>query len=98
MRIDENCDIQYKPQMAIYTWTVSDDYLIKVLDIVPLKDRTHGIDVKERIMGVFVKANLPISKLTAIAMDGTVNGLLGLCKANQFFGEFPLHHPQEVGQ
>lgn len=52
----------------------------ELLDIVPLKDRTHGIHVKERMMAGFVKANLPISKLTAIAMDGAVNALVEFWK------------------
>ena len=64
------------------------------LDIVPLKDRTRGIDVKEAMMAAIEKANLPIVKLTAIITDGTpamigsVNGLAGLCKADQTFPEF----------
>ena len=32
-------------------------YLWDELDIVPLKDRTRGIDVKETMMAEFVKAN-----------------------------------------
>lgn len=67
----------------------------ELLDIVPLTDRTRGIDVKEAMMAAFAKANLPIPKLTAIdgapAMIGSMNGLVGLCKADQ---TFPLHHPQ----
>lgn len=69
----------------------------ELLDIVPLKDRTRGIDMKET-MDAFVKAYLPILKLTAIATDGapamigTVNGLVGLCKADQTFPEFWNFH------
>ena len=67
---------------------MSNDCVIKedLLDIVPLKDRIRGIDAKATTMMVaFAKANLPISKLAAIAMDGasamvrSVNALLGLC-------------------
>ncbi|XP_077306295.1 general transcription factor II-I repeat domain-containing protein 2A-like [Lithobates pipiens] len=64
----------------------------------PLKDRTRGIDVKDTMMDAFVKANLPIAKLTAIATDGapamigSVNGLVGLCKADQTFPEFWNFH------
>lgn len=89
--LDESCDIQEKPQLVIFAWSVSNDCVIKeeLLDIVPLKDRTCGIDVKETMMAAFVKANLPIPKRTAIATDGapamigSVNGLVGLCKADQ---------------
>ena len=98
--LDECCDIQDKPQLAIFTRSVSKDCVIKeeLLDIVPLKDRTRGIDVKETMVAAFVKANLPISKLTAIATDGapamigSVNGLVGLCKADRTFPEFWNFH------
>ena len=72
------------------------DCLIKeeLLNIVPLKDRSRGIDVKEAMMAAIAKANLPIAKLTAMITDGapamieSVNGLVGLCKADQTFPEF----------
>ena len=60
----------------------------------PLKDRTRGIVVKEARIAAIAKANLPIAKLTAIitdgapAMIGSVNRLVGLCKADQTFPEF----------
>ncbi|KAK9543263.1 hypothetical protein VZT92_001054 [Zoarces viviparus] len=50
------------------------------------------------MMAAFAKANLPIPKLTAIATDGapamigSVNGLVGLCKADQTFPEFWNFH------
>ena len=98
--LDESCDIQDKPQLAIFVRSVSNDCLIKeeLLDIVPLKDRTRGIDVKEAMMTAFAKANLPIPKLTAIASDGapamigSVKGLVGLCKADQMFPELWNFH------
>lgn len=84
---------------AIFARSVSNDSVIKeLLDILPLKDRSRGIDVKETMMAAFAKANLPIPKLTAIAMDGapamtrSVNGLVGLCKADQTFPEFWNFH------
>ena len=64
----------------------------------PLKDRIGGIDVKEAMMAAIAKANLPIAKLTLIitdgasAMIGSVNGLVGLCKADQTFPEFCNFH------
>ncbi|XP_013125772.2 general transcription factor II-I repeat domain-containing protein 2 [Oreochromis niloticus] len=97
--LDESCDIQDKPQLAIFARSVSNDCVIKeLLDIVPLKDRTRGIDVKETMMAAFEKANLPITKLTAIATDGapammgSVNGLVGLCKADQTIPDFWNFH------
>ncbi|CAL9692573.1 unnamed protein product [Knipowitschia caucasica] len=98
--LDESCDIQDKPQLAIFARSVSNDCVIKeeLLDIVPLKDRTRGIDVKETMMAAFAKAHLPIPKLTAIATDGapamigSVNGLVGLCKADQTFPTFWNFH------
>ena len=40
--LDESCEIQDKPQLAIFARSVSNDCVIKedLLDIVPLKDRT----------------------------------------------------------
>ena len=100
--LDESCDIQDKPQLAILVRFISTDCLIKeeLLDIVPLKDRTRGIDVKEAMMAAIEKANLPTAKLTATIMNGapavigSVNGLVGLCKAEQTFPEFSLYHSQ----
>ena len=54
--------------------------------------------MKEAIMAAIEKANLPIAKLTAIitngapAMIGSMNGLVGLCKADQTFSEFWSFH------
>ena len=62
------------------------------------KDRTVGIDVKEAMMAAIAKANLPTAKLTAIitdgvpAMIGSVNGLVGLCRADQTFPAFWNFH------
>ena len=66
----------------------------ELVDIAPLKDRIRGIDQKEAMIAAIEKANLPRAKLTAIimdgapAMDGSVNRLVGLCKADQSFPEF----------
>ena len=93
--LDESCDIQDKPQLTIFARFILTDCLIKEkLDIVPLKDRACGIDVKEAMMAAIEKANLPIAKLTAIITDGApamigfLNGLVGLCKGDQTFPEF----------
>ncbi|QQP57431.1 General transcription factor II-I repeat domain-containing protein 2B [Caligus rogercresseyi] len=70
----------------------------ELLDVVPLKDRTRGIDVKEAMMDVFREANLSFDKLTAIATDGapsmigSVNGLMGLCKSDDRFPDFWNFH------
>ncbi|QQP51807.1 General transcription factor II-I repeat domain-containing protein 2B [Caligus rogercresseyi] len=44
-------------QLAIFARMISPDGRLKeeLLDIVPLKDRTRGIDVKEAMMDVFKK-------------------------------------------
>ena len=80
--LDKTCDIQGKSQLVIFARFISTDCLIKeeLLDIVPLKDRTSGIDVKEAMMAAIGKANLSIAKLAdgAPAMIGSVNGLVGL--------------------
>ncbi|KAG1927924.1 protein FAM200B [Pimephales promelas] len=70
----------------------------ELLDIVPLKDRTRGIDIKETLMAVVEKADLQLSKLTAISTDGAPamlgsgKGLVGLCKADDRFPEFWTFH------
>ena len=100
MALDESCDIQDKPQLAIFVRSVSEDCVVKeeLLDIVPLKDRTRGIDLKETLMMVVEKAELSLSKLTAITTDGApamlgaVNGLIGLCKSDTRFPDFWTFH------
>ena len=98
--LDESCEIQDKPQLAIFARFISTDCLIEeeLLDIVTLKDRTRGIDVKEAMIAAIDKANLPIPELTAIITDGapavigSMNGLVRLCKADQTFLEFWSFH------
>ena len=98
--LDESCDVQDKSQLAILPRFISKDCLIKdeLLNIVPLKDRTCGIDVKEAMVAAIAKANLLIAKLTALitygapAMIQSVNGLLELWKADQTFPEFGNFH------
>ena len=98
--LDESCDIQNKPQFAIFARFISTNCLIKeeLLDIVPLKDGTRGIDVKEAMMAAIEKANLLKAKLAAIITDGappmigSMKGLVGLCKADQTFPEFWIFH------
>ena len=100
--LGESCGIQDKSQLAIIARFLLTDCLIEeeLFDIVPLKDRTRDIDVKEAMMAAIEKANLPIAKLTAIitdgapAMIGSVNGLVRLCEADQTFPEFSLYHSQ----
>ena len=59
----ESCDIQDKPQLAISARFILTLIKEELLDIVPLKDRTGGIDVKEAMMAAIEKANPPIAKL-----------------------------------
>ena len=91
---NESCDIQNKPQLAIFALFISNDCLIReLLDIVSLKDRIHGIDGKAMMVAI-EKANLSLTKPTAIitdgvpAMIGSVNRLVGMCKDDQAFPEF----------
>ena len=94
--LDESCDIQDKPRLAIFAQFISTDYLIKeeLLDIGPLKVKTRCIDMKEVMVATIEKVNLRIAKLTVIITDGappvigSVNKFMGLCKANQTFPEF----------
>lgn len=103
--LDDSCDIQEKPQLAIFARCVSNNCLIKeeLLDIVPLKDRTRGIDVKETMIAAFAKANLPIAKLTAISTDGApsmigfVNGLWGCAKLTKHFPSFGISTASSTG-
>uniref|UniRef100_A0A3Q3RD36 HAT C-terminal dimerisation domain-containing protein n=1 Tax=Monopterus albus TaxID=43700 RepID=A0A3Q3RD36_MONAL len=104
--LDESCDVQDKPQLAIFIRFVSEteDCAIKeeLLDIVPLKDRTRGIDLKETLMTVVEKANLQLSKLTAITTDrapamlGSEKGLVGLCKADEFWTFHCIIHQEHL--
>uniref|UniRef100_H3AWY0 HAT C-terminal dimerisation domain-containing protein n=1 Tax=Latimeria chalumnae TaxID=7897 RepID=H3AWY0_LATCH len=103
--LDESCDIQDKPQLAIFVRTVSDDCAVReeLLDVVPLKERTRGLDIKEALMFVVAKTSLPLQKLTSISTDGapsmlgSVNGLVGLCKADDRFPEFCLEEDDLPG-
>ena len=98
--LDESCDIQDKPQLEIFVRFISTDCLIKeeLLDIVPLKDSTRGINVKEAMMAAIEKANLFIAKLAALITNGapamirSVNEPVGLCKADQTFPKFWSFH------
>ena len=103
--------MQDKPRFAIFARFISNNCLIKeeLLDIVPLIDRTHGIDLKEAMMVAIEKANLSLAKLTATITDGasamiaSANGLVGLCKADQAFPEFwnflrSIHREQLVSK
>ncbi|CAM2100029.1 unnamed protein product [Caretta caretta] len=98
--LDESCDVQDKPQLSVFVHTVSDDCVVReeLLDIVPLKDRTCGRDMKEALMLLVAKHYFPLQKLTAIATDGapsvwgSVNGLVGLCKSDESLPELWTFH------
>ena len=66
--------------------------------MVELKDTTRGVDVKEALETVLVKANGPINKLVSVATDGAPAmvgkyvGLIGLLKSDLKYPEFiPVH-------
>ncbi|CAM2098661.1 unnamed protein product [Caretta caretta] len=98
--LDELRDVQDKSQLSVFVWTLSDDCVVReeLLDIVPLKDRTRGQDLKEALMLLVAKHHFPLQKLTAIATDGaasmwgSVNGLVGLCKSDESFPKFWTFH------
>ncbi|KAL1276798.1 hypothetical protein QQF64_036421 [Cirrhinus molitorella] len=67
----------------------------ELLDVLPLKDRTRGIDLQETLMTVVEKADLQLSKLTAITTDGApavLGSEKGLCKSDERFPEFWTFH------
>ena len=65
LALDESTDIQDKPQMAVFVRYVTSDVIVKeeLPDLVELKDTTRGVDIKEALETVLVKANSPINKL-----------------------------------
>ncbi|XP_065650943.1 protein FAM200B-like [Hydra vulgaris] len=58
--------------MAVFVRYVTSDVIVKedLLDLVELKDTTRGVDIKEALETVLVKANAPINKLVNVASDG----------------------------
>ncbi|XP_065651173.1 general transcription factor II-I repeat domain-containing protein 2-like [Hydra vulgaris] len=95
-----NKNIQDKPQMAVFVRYVISDVLEKeeLLDSVELKDTTRGIDLKEALDTVLVKANAPKDNLVSVATDGAtvVVGknidLMGLLNSDPTYPEFiPIH-------
>ena len=96
LALDESTDIQDKPQMAVFVRYVTSDVIVKeeLLDLVELKDTTHGVDVKEALETVLVKANAPTNKLVSVATDGAPAmvgkhvGLIGLSKSDPKYPEF----------
>ncbi|XP_065658189.1 general transcription factor II-I repeat domain-containing protein 2-like [Hydra vulgaris] len=69
-----------------------------LLDLVELKDTICGVDIKEALETVLVKANAPINKLVSIVTDGAPAmvgkhfGLIGLLKSDPKYPEFiPVH-------
>ncbi|XP_065642542.1 general transcription factor II-I repeat domain-containing protein 2-like [Hydra vulgaris] len=100
LALDESTDIEDKPQMAVFVRYVTSDVLVKeeLLDLVELKDTTCGIDLKEALDTVLVKANAPKNKLVSIATNGATAmvgkhiGLMGLLNSDPTYPEFiPVH-------
>ncbi|XP_065675532.1 protein FAM200A-like [Hydra vulgaris] len=100
LALDESTDIQDKPQMAVFVRYVTSDVLVKeeLLDLVELKDTTRGIDLKEALNNVLVKANAPKNKLVSVATDGATAmvrkhiRLMGLLNSDPTYPEFiPVH-------
>ena len=66
--LDEFCDIQDKPQLAVFARSMSNDCESKeeLLDIVPFKDRTCGIHVKDTMIAAFFKADYRKSTIAEV--------------------------------
>ncbi|XP_065672011.1 SCAN domain-containing protein 3-like [Hydra vulgaris] len=100
LALDESTGIQDKPQKSVFVRYVTSDVLVKeeLLDLVELKDTTRGIDLKEALDTVLVKANAPKNKLVSVATDGATAmvgkhiGLMGLLNSDPMYPEFiPVH-------
>ena len=86
--------------MAVFVRYVTSDVIVKeeLLDLVELKNTTRGVDVKEALETVLVKANAPINKFVSVVTDGAPAmigkhvGLIGLLKSDPKYPEFiPVH-------
>ena len=66
--LEESTDIQDKSQMALFV-RYATDVIVKeeLLDLVELNDTTCGVDIKDSLETVLVKANAPINKLVSVA-------------------------------
>ena len=106
LALDESTDIQDNPQLAVFIRYVSSDVTVKeeMLDLVALKETTHGVDIKNALDRILTKADVPLNKLVSVATDrapatvGKNNGLIALMKNDPSFPEFlPVHceHPTE---
>ena len=98
--IDESTDIQDNPQLAIFVWYVSSDLTIKekLLDLVAIRETTHGVDIKNALDEALTRFHVPLHKLVSVATDGAPAmvgkrvGLIGLMKCDPNFPEFlPIH-------
>ncbi|XP_065654711.1 general transcription factor II-I repeat domain-containing protein 2-like [Hydra vulgaris] len=96
LALDKSTDIKDKPQMAVFVRYVTSDVLVKeeLLDLDELKDTTRGIDLKEALDTVLVKANAPKNKLVSVATDGATAmvgkhiGFIGLLNSDSTYPEF----------
>ena len=96
LAVDESTDIQDQAQLAIFLRCVSSSFEIpeELLDVISLKGRTTGAEIKTGIDETVERCSLPLNKMTALctdgapAMVGSKKGLLGLMRADEKYPEF----------
>ena len=66
----------------------------ELLNLVTLRERTRGIDIKNALGEALANAHVPLNKLVSVATDGAPamvgkrNGLIGLMKSDPNFPDF----------
>ena len=100
LALDKSTDETDNPQLAVYVPYVSSDVVIKeeLLDLIALKETTHGIDIKKVLDKMLMKAKIPLNKFVSVATDGVPAmmgknaGLIALIKNDPAYPDFlPIH-------
>ena len=100
LALDESTDVTDNPQLAVFVRYVSSDVVIKeeLLDLIALKETTHGIDIKKALDEILMKAKIPLNKFVSVATDGAPAmvgrnaGLIALIKNDPSYPDFfPIH-------
>ncbi|CAN8029908.1 unnamed protein product, partial [Ixodes persulcatus] len=99
LALDESTDID-KPQLAIFVRYVSSNESVReeLLDVVALKETTRSVDIKNALLTMLERFDVPLQKLVAIATDGAPAmvgknvGLVGLLRSDPSTPDFlPIH-------